>query len=178
MTKNNKVYLLVLTAMFLALTFILPFFTGQIPTVGKALSPMHIPVLLCGFFCGPWFAMGLGFVAPLLRSLLFGMPPMVPVAIPMAFELACYGFLAGLLYQMLPKRNLYIYVALIVAMLGGRIVWGLVKFAMAGLVNVPFSFDMFLAGGFINAVPGIILHIVLIPILVMALKKYTYKYQA
>ena len=46
-TKN-----IVLSAMFLAIGLILPFFTAQIPQIGQMLLPMHIPVLLCGFVCG------------------------------------------------------------------------------------------------------------------------------
>ena len=40
---------LIYAALCLALCLYLPFLTGQIPQIGKALSPMHIPVLLCGF---------------------------------------------------------------------------------------------------------------------------------
>ena len=39
-------------ALFLALAMVLPFLTAQIPEIGSMLSPMHIPVLLCGFLCG------------------------------------------------------------------------------------------------------------------------------
>ena len=95
--KRNHVKQLVLASMFLALALALPFLTGQIPQIGSMLCPMHIPVLLCGFFCGwPWGA-AVGAVAPLLRSLIFGMPPMFPTALCMAFELATYGAVSGYL---------------------------------------------------------------------------------
>lgn len=43
---------LVLSAFFLALGLVLPFLTGQIPEIGNMISPMHFPVMLCGFICG------------------------------------------------------------------------------------------------------------------------------
>ena len=97
--KKTNVKKLILAALFLAMAQVLPFLTGQIPEVGSMLCPMHIPALLCGFFCGwPWGLM-VGFVAPILRSVTFGMPPMFPVAICMAFELATYGAVSGALYE-------------------------------------------------------------------------------
>lgn len=132
---------------------------------------MHIPVLICGFFCGPWYGMAVGFIAPLLRFLLFGMPPIIPIGIAMSFELATYGFVSGFLYKLLPKKKPYVYVSLISAMLLGRIVWGVVRVILYGLGKSEFGWKAFVSGAFLNAVPGIILQIVLIPILVMALKK-------
>ena len=162
---------LVYSAICLALALVLPFLTGQIPQIGNLLSPMHIPVLLCGFLCGwPW-GLVVGFLAPLLRSFAFGMPPLFPTATAMAFELAAYGALAGLLYAKLPKKPLYVYVALILSMLAGRAVWGLVTFALMGFSTTAFPFSAFVAGAFTNAIPGIVLHIVLIPIIVLALRK-------
>ncbi|MBE6999286.1 MAG: ECF transporter S component [Clostridia bacterium] len=162
---------LVYSALLLALALVLPFLTGQIPQIGSALSPMHIPVLLCGFVCGAPWGMAVGLIAPIMRSLLFQMPPMWPTAFAMAFELAAYGFATGLLYKLLPKKNIMIYVNLVTSMLIGRVVWGLVRFLIAGLGGSEFSIALFVAGAFTQAIPGIILHIVLIPILVMALKK-------
>ena len=158
-------------ALFLALALVLPFLTAQIPEIGSMLSPMHIPVLLCGFLCGwPW-GLAVGFIAPPLRSVLFGMPAMFPGAAAMAFELATYGAVSGLLYRMLPRKKWSIYATLITAMIVGRVVWGIARWILAGLSGKGFTWAMFLAGGFTNAVPGIILHIVLIPVLVMVLDR-------
>ena len=98
MTKN-RILKLVLSAMMLAIGFVLPFLTGQIPEVGSMLLPLHLPALICGFVCGwPW-GLAVGFVLPILRSLLFGMPPMIPTALCMAFEMAAYGAAAGVLFK-------------------------------------------------------------------------------
>lgn len=172
-SKQKSLRRLILAALFLALAFVLPFLTGQIPQIGSALCPMHIPALLCGFFCGPWYGLAVGAAAPLLRSLIYSMPPLMPTGIAMCFELAAYGFVAGLLYKLLPKKNGYIYVSLISAMLAGRVVWGIARVVLAGLTHSEFVWSAFLAGAFVNAVPGIILHILLVPTLVMVLKKYT-----
>ena len=172
-SKHKNLRQLILGAMFLALALALPFLTGQIPQVGSALCPMHIPVLLCGFFCGPWYALAVGLVAPLLRFALFGMPPLMPTGIAMCFELATYGFVSGLLYKLLPGKKVFTYVTLIAAMLAGRIIWGIARVILAGLAQSEFAWTAFLSGAFVNAVPGIILHILLIPVLVIALKRYT-----
>ena len=115
--KKNHMIRLVLSALFLAIGFVLPFLTGQIPEVGSMLLPLHLPALICGFVCGwPWGLL-VGFVLPIARSLLFGMPPLVPTALAMAFEMAGYGAVAGLLYQRLRPGRGRVYVALIGAML-------------------------------------------------------------
>ena len=168
---NRFVRDLTFAAICLALCMALPFLTGQIPEVGSMLCPMHIPVLLAGFLCGPWWAVAVGVVAPLLRFFLFGMPPLFPTGLAMCFELAAYGLVSGLLYRLLPKRTANLYAALIAAMLAGRIVWGLVMVVISGVAAVPFSWQLFAAGAFLNAVPGILVHILLIPVLVMALRK-------
>lgn len=158
------------SALYLALAMVLPFLTGQIPEIGSMLCPMHIPALLCGFMCGwPW-GLAVGFISPLLRSMIFGMPP-VWVAIAMAFEMATYGAIAGLLYRKLPKAGWRIYASLISAMVAGRLVWGLVKFLLAGLQGTEFSLALFLSGAVTTAIPGIILQLILIPILVVVMER-------
>jgi thiamine transporter ThiT len=160
------------SGMFLAIALLLPLLTGQIPEIGMALSPMHIPVLLCGFVCGAPYGLIVGLIAPLLRNVIFHAPPLFPMGLSMAFELAVYGLTAGLLYKALPKKIPYIYVSLILSMLIGRIVWGASMFVISFVsVEVNFGVSAFLAGAFTTAVPGIILHIILIPVIVMALKK-------
>lgn len=171
-TKNApSVRQLVLAALFLALAFVLPLLTGQVPKVGNMLCPMHFPVLLCGFVLGGPWGLAVGFAAPLLRSVLFGMPPMFPVAISMAFELATYGLVSGLLWRR-AKHNLpALYAVLLAAMVSGRIVWGIVRFVLAGLTGGSFPFSAFLSGALFTAVPGIVAQLVLIPLLLTALQK-------
>lgn len=170
-SRNKNLFYLVLAAMFLALAMVLPFLTGQIPQIGNMLCPMHIPVLLCGFFCGPWYGCIVGFIAPLLRFALFGMPPIFPTGVAMCFELAVYGLVSGMLYRRLPKKPVNVYVSLLTAMLAGRVMWGVVRVILYGLGKSEFGWAAFISGAFTTAIPGIILHIVLIPILVIAVKK-------
>ena len=167
----NRIKKLVLSALFLTLCLLLPFLTGQIPTIGSMLLPMHIPVLLCGFFCGWEYGLLVGLIAPLMRSVLFSMPPMFPTAVAMAFELAAYGCLSGLFYRLFSKKLVGVYVSLILAMLAGRVVWGAVSLVLYGLAGKGFTFAMFLSGAFINALPGIIIQLVLIPGLVVLLSR-------
>ena len=162
---------MIYSALFLAIAMVLPFITGQIPEIGVMLSPMHIPALLCGFMCGwPW-GLAVGLIAPPLRSVLFGMPVMFPTAVAMSFELAVYGAVSGILYRILPRKKWAIYVSLLSAMIAGRLVWGLVQLVIAGLTHSVFTVSAFLAGAVTKAIPGIIMHIVLIPVLVMIMER-------
>ena len=166
--------------MFMAIGLVLPFITGQIQQIGSMLLPMHIPVLFCGLICGWQYGAVEGFVLPLLRYVLFGMPPIFPTGVSMSFELAVYGAVIGLIMQQLSKRNTTdsgknyvrnLYLALIGAMLAGRIVWGLVRFILARATMQPFTMEMFMAGAFLTAIPGIIVQLILIPGIMAALKR-------
>ncbi len=166
-TKN-----LVMAALLLAVGQVLPFITGQIPQIGAMLCPMHYPVLLCGFICGWQYGALIGFICPLLRSVLFGMPPMYPNALAMAFELCTYGLVSGLIFSRMKERGLVqIYITLIIAMLCGRIVWGLAEVVLLGAAGNAFTMQAFMAGAFLNAVPGIIGQLILIPLIVKLIVK-------
>lgn len=171
----NQTKKLVTAAICLALCMVLPFLAGNIPQIGSMLCPMHIPVLLCGFLCGPLYGAIVGAVAPLLRFVLFGMPPILPTGVAMCFELAVYGLVSGSLYRVLLRKkvngNLAVYVALVTAMVAGRIAWGIVRVILSGAGGYAFTWQAFMAGAFLNAIPGIIIQIVLIPIIVFALRK-------
>jgi thiamine transporter ThiT len=169
--KKPLIKNMILSGFFIALGLVLPFLTMQIPSIGMALLPMHIPVLIAGFVCGGPYGFIVGLIIPVLRSLLFGMPPLFPTAVAMTFELAAYGFMAGFLYKLLPKKNLYIYAALILSMISGRIVWGIASVILYGISGSPFGFEAFIGGAVINAIPGIIIQIVIIPVIIIALKK-------
>lgn len=160
---------LVLSALFIALGIILPFVTMQIPRIGNMLLPMHIPVILCGFICGGPYGFIVGLIVPLLRSVLTGMPLLIPAAISMAPELAIYGLVTGLLYQKLNTRKFGIYISLITAMILGRIVWGAVSTLVFSLLGNSFTWKIFVTNGFINAIPGIVLQLIFIPFLVKRL---------
>ncbi|NCB33414.1 MAG: ECF transporter S component [Erysipelotrichia bacterium] len=172
MKNRSSVRNLSLAAMFLALALVLPFLTGQIPQFGSMLLPMHLPVLLCGLICGPFFGAIVGLAAPLLRSMIFGMPPMYPVAAAMAFELCTYGLISGLIYNRFKKQNIKaVFISLLIAMAAGRVVWGAAEIMLLSLHGNSFTIQAFIAGAVLNAVPGIILQFVLIPSVMSALNK-------
>lgn len=171
---NKRLEHLVLSALFLALTHILPVLTGNVPQVGAMLLPMHIPVLLCGFLCGAPWGLAVGLIAPVMRSLLTGgFPPMFPTAVAMAFELAAYGFVSGFVYRRMPKKLFSAYTALICAMMCGRVVWGLVMFLLM-MNGEGFTITAFVSGAFANAFPGIALQLLVIPPAVLALRKVSF----
>ena len=163
-----KVKYLTLSALFIALGIVMPFITGQIPQFGSMLLPMHLPILIAGFML-PWqYATLIGFIVPLLRSALFSMPPMFPSAFAMAFELATYALVISIVYSLFNKHNLLnTYITLIIGMIAGRVVWGIVMYLISKI-----SFQIFLASAILNAIPGIILQLLLIPGLIVMLNKY------
>lgn len=159
--------------MFLSLTFVLPLLTGQIPQLGERFLPMHIPVMLCGYLCSGSWGLAVGFMAPLLRSFFVGVPaPLFPKAFSMAFELAAYGFISGALYKLLPRKRSNLYLSLIASMVAGRLVRGFVQLCCVGFDATEFTFSAFFTVSVANAVPGIIIQLLLIPALVSAAERY------
>ena len=171
-TKNNNLLKLVLSAMFLALGLVLPFLTGQIKEIGNMLLPMHIPVMLCGLICGWQYGLIIGAIVPIMRSALFAMPIMFPSAISMAFELATYGFVIGYLFSHAKWKCIKsLYRCLLIAMISGRVVWGIVQCCLLGLGSNGFTLTAFLSGAILKAIPGIVLQLVLIPAVMLILGK-------
>ena len=137
---------------------------------------MHIPVILCGFVCGGPWGLVVGFAAPLLRSFIVGMPTLFPKAVAMAFELATYGLMSGILYKALPKKRGSIYLSLIISMIAGRLVWGFVQLCCVSFNVSAFGISAFWAGAVANAVPGIIIQLIFIPLIIMTVQKQNKDY--
>lgn len=169
---RNEIRKLTISAMLFALGLVLPFLTGQIPQIGSMLLPMHIPVFLCGLICGWRYGAMVGLLVPVVRSFLFGMPPMYPTAVAMAFELCTYGLVAGFVYF---RKGYFciksLYKAMVIAMIVGRAVWAGAMTVLMGLNGGVFTFEMFAAGAFLNAIPGILAQLLLIPAVMVALGK-------
>lgn len=163
---------LTVAAMMLALALLLPFLTGQIPSIGKMLCPMHIPVLLCGLLCGPIFGFAVGVVAAPLRFILFGAPQM-PNVLYMTAELAAYGLLSGIFIRILPKKKRNLYVSLILSMIGGRIAYAFIFIAinLSNAKTVEALILPIISATVLMAWPGMILQILLIPTLLIVLQK-------
>lgn len=170
--KKQSILRLANAGMLFALGLVLPFLTGQIPEIGNLLLPMHLPVLLCGFVCGGIYGSIVGFTLPLVRSLIFGMPALFPSAVTMSFELMAYGLFTALLWSLFKKKTLLsIYLSLVPAMLIGRAVKGVANAIAYGVSDKAYSFGAFISGAFVEAIPGIILQLILIPAVLIALRK-------
>ena len=170
-SKETPARRLALSGLCLALCLLLPFVTGSLQQLGNALCPMHIPVFLCAYLCGGPWAAAVGLIAPLLRFALFQAPPIFPTGAAMSLELATYGLVCGLLYRRFPGRGIRICGALLGAMLAGRLVWGAARYLFAGLMGSVFSLSLFWAGAVVNALPGIVIQLLLIPAVVGALER-------
>ena len=159
-----------ITALLIAFGVILPMAFHAIPNAGSIFLPMHIPVLLCGIVCGFPYGLICGILAPVLSGILTGMPP-AAILPSMTFELAVYGLVSSLLIRFVCTKNTYanIYIALIGAMLSGRLVSGLLNALIfrAG----SYSVQMWTASAFVTAFPGIIIQIVFVPVIIIALQK-------
>ena len=173
-TLHSYIKRITLSALFLAIGYVLPFLTGQIQTIGNMLLPMHIPVLLCGIVCGWQYGLGVGLVLPITRSLLFSKPILYPTAVSMAFELATYGAVIGLVWLLCKKKGVgSIYLSLVSAMLSGRIVRGIAQCVLIGVGDNGFTLTAFISGGFVKAIPGIIIQLALLPPIILLIKNKT-----
>lgn len=167
MLNKNSTKKMVISAIFIAIGIILPFFTGQIKEIGDSLLPMHFPVMICGLILGGGWGLAVGAILPFLRASIAGMPPIYPNAVWMSLELATYGLVVGVLYFKFFKKQLWwLYSSMLISMISGRVVWGVAKTILLGLNNKPFTFEAFITGGFIDALPGIVLQLIIIPIVV------------
>lgn len=170
MKNPSKTYCMVATALCIALGVVLPTAGHMLPNGGYILLPMHIPVLLCGLILGWHYGLICGVATPILCHLITGMP-MAAMLPGMVCELAAYGFVAGLMATLLSAKHKasIIYIQLIVAMVAGRIVYGLVN-AFIFQVGV-YSWEIFVSAAFLTGIPGIIVQLVLIPPLVLLLRR-------
>lgn len=169
-SNHSKLRLLIITAICIALCVVLPFLFHFIPNGGSLFSPMHIPVFICGLVCGAPFGLACGILGPLLSSLLTSMPG--PAFLPnMMVELALYGLIAGIMIRIIRtgKPYLDILLSLIAAMILGRIFTGLIVYFFLAKGN--YGISVWFAGYFIGTLPGMIVHIILIPIIALALMR-------
>ena len=166
---NIHIKRLCLSALCLAMAAILPWLFHTVPNAGRVISPLHIPVLLCGLSCGWYYGTVCGLIAPVLSSLITGMPPLAMVP-SMTAECAIYGLVAGLLIYFIKTRHtaLNLFISLVFAMLLGRVAYGLVNFFFFGGQTPP---HIWLMGSFATGLPGIILHLILVPALYLVLYK-------
>ncbi len=167
MTKTKRI---VIAGLCVALGVVLPVMVHSIPNAGNVLLPMHIPVLLCGLICGPWYGLACGILTPVVSSLISGMPGPAYLP-PMMAELAAYGLISGLCVRLIKGRKpaARVYASLAAAMIAGRIAYGMMNALIfrAG----EYSMELWLSGTFITAAPGILVQLIVIPIIILALQK-------
>lgn len=170
MLNSTPTRRLTTAALCTAIGILLPQIFHSIPNSGSIFLPMHLPVLICGLICGWKYGLLCGILCPALSFALIGMPPAM-ILPGMICELAVYGLAAGLLFPRIRtgSRVKDIYFALIPAMLLGRLFFGLMNALLfqAG----QYTLQIFLAGAFVTALPGIFIQLALIPALLLVLEK-------
>lgn len=170
MKTNTK--RLTYSALFLALGVIFPQVFHLFGGTGPVFLPMHIPVLLAGFFIGGSSAALVGFITVLLSAAITGMPQ-VPILYFMLVEVTVYGFVAGLAYK---KYKLNVYVSLILAMVVGRLALALTVFSLQPLLGLKLSPQTYMVGALVNGLPGIIIQLIFIPIIVFSIERSGLKF--
>jgi len=156
---------LIFSGMFLAFGIIIPYIFHIVNLGGPIFLPMHIPVLLVAFYVNPLYALSVGALAPLLNSILTGMPVLYPIAIIMSFELATYGFVTSISYK---KYNLML--SLIIGMISGRLVAGLIVVILQGIFGLEMNPLFYIKGAIITGIPGALIQLIIIPLIVKKFK--------
>lgn len=171
MNQMSSVKRSTITAVCIAMCYILPLVFHAVGA-GAVFSPMHIPVLLCGLICGSGYGLFCGLAGPVLSCVLSGMPSATQL-IYFLPELMLYGFLTGLVMKLVHTKKLLpdLYIALAAAMLVGRIAGGVAQALFYLGSGQTFTFAAIAAGYFVATLPGIICHLIVIPLLVMVLIK-------
>jgi uncharacterized membrane protein len=171
MTEKNRsidIKKLNLAGLFIALGVIIPYFSGHAVGVqGVVFLPMHIPVLMAGLLLGWRYGAIVGVLAPVLSSVLTGMPALWPQLPMLGSELVIFGLVAGLLRE---KYKLSLYVSLISAMILGRVIGA----GVLALVLAPPNVGVFLtmvSGRLTTGLPGIAIQLAFIPGLVMLIER-------
>lgn len=173
--KANKALNISTSAMFLALGILFPLLFHAMG-LGSQFSPMHLPILLAGMICGAMSGLAVGLLTPFLSSLISSMPPIFPMAVAMAFELAVYGFVSGLFMSIFSGvknkviKNLGIFLALVIAMIAGRCVFGIVMWILTAIQGGTYTFAIFIGSVLLNSWPGCILQLIAVPAIMYVLK--------
>ena len=160
----------IITAVCIALCYVIPLMFHGIQNAGSIFCPMHIPVFICGLICGWQYGLLCGIAGPALSSALSGMPP-VAILPSMMVELAVYGTAAGLMMKLVRTKSTYadLYISLIVAIVCGRVLAGLAKALI--FARGSYSMSAWIAGSVVTRWPGTVIQLVFIPTIVFALMK-------
>ena len=156
--NRNRTLRLTLAAILVAVAVVGSLFS--FPVFGSKCSPVqHMVNVVCGVLLGPWYALGAGFLAALIRNLL-GLGSLLAFPGSMVGALLC-----GLVYW--KTKNLP--VTLIAEVVGTGIIGGLAAYPVAkGLMGLtPAGYTVYIVPFLVSTVVGSILA----GILVAALKK-------
>ena len=181
MRKNAQLIKMIIAAMLMAVGMVMPKMLGGVEVIGQSISPLHIPALIAGLTLGGFWGGVVGFASPLLAHYVMQAPPVINVALPMAFECLAYGVISGVMYVLL--RRLFKQLPSIVALLGaqvmamvlGRVVGGAAKALLlaAGVITAKgaFTFTVFVTSYFVSTAVGAVIHLIVVPAVVVALEK-------
>lgn len=170
---RNETEKIVLSGFFISLGAVLAVIFHNLG-LGQKISPMHFTVFIAGITLGWKYGLAVGIITPLMNAILFGAPPLFPIAVGMSLELATYGVVISIIYQYVkPSTNniINIYIALIISMIVGRIVYGLYYTVVSNIIEYEFGFKIFINSVIILSLPGIVFQILFIPPIVNYLEK-------
>jgi len=165
--KRQSTRQLIISGLLISVGILLPILFHSVNLLGKIFLPMHIPVLIGGFFLSPLFAMIVGMVTPVISAVMTGMPVLFPMALIMFFELGTYGYVIAYLR----KRGVSVIPSLLIGMVIGRIVAGLVVFVLSSFFGVKMNAFLFVKGAILTGIPGIAVQLIIIPLIVASLQR-------
>lgn len=174
MRIKSKTSKITTAGILVGLGIILPFATSHgFGIAGTVLLPIHIPVLICGLLCGPWYGLLVGAILPLINCILTSMPPLYPMLPIMTGELAVYGLISGLLLHKthLKSSKMGVYVSLVVAMILGRATYGLIYSVL--LIFNPQLKALSVWGAIVTGIAGIVIQLILVPAIIYAVGGFT-----
>lgn len=167
-TQHTKTLKLCTGALLLAAGILLPqvfhMIGGQ--AMGGMFLPMHLPVFVAGLLLGPFYGCAIGVITPIISFFVTTMPPAAKLPF-MLIELATYGLMAGLLR----KKNLNIYISLILAQIAGRLANALALVCATYLFHLEVPAVITVGTAVVTGIPGLIIQLVLVPAVVILIER-------
>ena len=155
-----KYYVFSLT--FVSLAVFVPWSCHQFHLAGPQFLPMHFFIIIAGFLFGWRTGLLVGLLSPLMSYSVTHLPPLA-ILPEVSLELGIYGLIIGFLRE----KNLNIWVALLGAMILGRLARLLLVLGM-GLETNPLTY-------FQISWPGILLQLALIPVIIYLLQRFVFE---
>ncbi len=162
---NKRTQQMTLSAMFMAFGVLFPMLFHGLG-LGSIFLPMFWPVAAAAFFLDAPLAIAVALLAPVLSSMITGMPPVSPPILQVM--MAELFFLAAATSLFYTRTRWGIFWPLLIGLLLSRIVLFLTVIALAPLLGLPPT--MFSVTMVVQGMPGVVAILILLPIVMNRIK--------